>query len=485
MRQLEGYSQGTVLWDRYFGTVWLTPALQLNLFPNRSPAAVQVQYSRLKNGRPRQMPGQGRGQSRRPGPAVTTPKFAPVKRSAATDSPRQPLDSPKRSRKSRRLTDGVDSQDPSSSEGESIPWDCDTDSANQTPSQSHHAQGWLQNAAHSGSEGPEKLPATPTAVKSADVLEPESVPALNETTGNQSGTPQANLPNTRLSPPDRFHAMHATVPAGDSTHTTPTTQPQPTTSSAPDSLISNPKPPNAGAPEPPSTSGNNSPAPSDPIRHTSGFTSVNQTSRSPSTALTPQGSAPARDTAHVPSNIPSMPPPPSVAARNGETPPLTPAPQNQIAAAIPPVPMPASSHTNKQPAALTMAAQPMSTPSQTPTPAPTFRTAQTPTHTPFEPAPPRLSSTEYFNKANEFMSRAIDAIVEEMTGIQRSQIDRLIFDNKTLQSSLSEITAERNSLQSQLAALAKEMEELKEDRKGMEEYIQKIGELAARFTRKE
>jgi hypothetical protein len=49
---------------------------------------------------------------------------------------------------------------------------------------------------------------------------------------------------------------------------------------------------------------------------------------------------------------------------------------------------------------------------------------------------------------------------------------------KTLRSCLSDAIAERDSLKRQL-------EELREDTKGMEEYIQKISDMASRFTRRD
>jgi predicted RNase H-like nuclease (RuvC/YqgF family) len=90
----------------------------------------------------------------------------------------------------------------------------------------------------------------------------------------------------------------------------------------------------------------------------------------------------------------------------------------------------------------------------------------------------KLPAIELFNRANEFMSRGIDAVVEDMTRDQRTQIENLTLEAKTLRSCLSEAIAERDSLKRQL-------EELREDTKGMEEYIQKISDMASRFTRRD
>ncbi|KAL2829374.1 hypothetical protein BJY01DRAFT_227932 [Aspergillus pseudoustus] len=467
---------------------------KLNLFPNRSPAAVQVQYSRLKNGRPRHVvAGQARGRAKRPGTTMTSPpNIAPLKRSVVTDSSRQSLGSPKRSRKSRRFTDGVDYQDHSSSEGEDLPWDCNTEAADHTPSQTHRAQGWLERTS-SSSVGTDYPPVTPTIIKPGDTSQIKSVPSSHEETTDKPEAPHANLPSgTRLSPPERFRATPAAPPAEASTNSTPAVQPQPTTSDAPDSLIAKLKLPAPGAPQPMPTSGSNSPAPLEPVRRASGFTSVNQASHSPSAAPPPQASAPPWDAVNPPSRTPSMPPPPSVPAQSKGTPPLTLVPQTKTTATTPPIPMASFDHIPQPYTAPTLTAQPTSTLSQASNAASIPQTAQT--SIPISPAsaPPKLPSTEWFNKANEYMSRGIDTIVEEMTVAQRSQNEKLILENKALQSSLSEVTAERDDLKNKLASraedhdrLVKEVECLKEERKGMEEYVQKIGEMSARFMRKE
>ncbi|KAL2859342.1 hypothetical protein BJX68DRAFT_226149 [Aspergillus pseudodeflectus] len=469
---------------------------KLGLFPNRSPAAVQVQYSRLKNGRPR--PGVGhvrvRPKPKRPSSTTSTPNITPLKRSAAaaTDSPKQPLTSPKPSRKSRRIMDGADHQDQDtnsdsdsdSSEGEDLPWDCNSNTVEPTPSQS---QGWFQKP-HSHSAGMEHAPATPTTIKPTDT--PQTKPTISkpETVGKPE-TPQANSSsNAALHPPDRFRATLANVVATSKSLAQP-------------------------------TSGNNSPAPPEPIRQGGGFTSVNQASRSPSMAHTPQGSAPPREATRAGSGTPSMPPP-TVPAHK-DTPPSTPAAQTQGATGASPAPVP-SDHTDKSLARPTIPTEKMPTssvpilssthvekPSQTSTPpvptpsssenpliapqttakpisappqtqiaAPTTQTAQVPAQMPSAPEALKLHAVELFNRANEYMSRGIDAVVEEMTRDQRTQIENLTLEAKTLRSCLSEAIAERDSLKRQL-------EELREDNKGMEEYIQKISDMASRFTRRD
>ncbi|KAL3462494.1 hypothetical protein BJX64DRAFT_259240 [Aspergillus heterothallicus] len=457
---------------------------KLNLFPSRSPAAVQVQYSRLKNGRPRSTPGQARGRPKRPGASIiSTPNIAPIKRSAATDSPRQPLSSPKRSRKSRRLTDSASYQNPSSSEGEDLPWDCNTETADPTPSQSHRPQGWLHRSSHSQ----DQEPSTPSAPKPANTPDTRSVSTTNEKTANIADASQKNIPlDTRSNPPDRFRATPAAASTSNTPHTT--ARSQPLGSGAPDTLIAKLKMPNTGPAQALPTSGNNSPVPPEPRRQVSGFTSVNQASQSPSVATPPQGNIPPRDIAHGPSRTPSMPPPHSVPAHDKRTSPVTPALQSQTTAGMPPVPVASATHIEKPPTPPAIAAQPSSTPSQTKAPMPVVQTSQGPIPAPPGSVLPKLSSAEYFNKANEYMSRGIDTIVEDMTAVHRIQIEKLILENKALQASLNEVTVERDSLKNQVAAhvgLVKEVEELREEKKGMEEYIQKIGEMAARFTRKD
>ncbi|KAL3444292.1 hypothetical protein BJX65DRAFT_283711 [Aspergillus insuetus] len=464
---------------------------KLGLFPNRSPAAVQVQYSRLKNGRPR--PGVGhvrvRPKPKRPSSTTSTPStpnITPLKRSAAatTDSPKESLSSPKPSRKSRRIMDGADhpdrdsDSDSDSSEGEDLPWDCNTDSAKPTPPQS---QAWFQKP-HSSSAATEQAPATPTTIKPVDT--PQSKPTISK-----PETPQANsTPNAALHPPERFRATPANAVATGQSLAQP-------------------------------TSGNNSPAPPERIRQAGGFTSVNQASRSPSMTHTPQGSAPPREAVRAGSGAPSMPPP-SGPAHKG-TSPLTPAAQIQAANVTSPAPI-LSDHSDKSIARSTVTTEKMPTSSvpvsssthaqqslQTPTPpvrtsspsenpltappttakpisapppteiaTPTPQTAQMPAPMPSGAEGLKLPATELFNRANEFMSRGIDAVVEDMTRDQRTQIENLTLEAKTLRSCLSEAIAERDSLKRQL-------EELREDTKGMEEYIQKISDMASRFTRRD
>jgi predicted phage-related endonuclease len=84
---------------------------------------------------------------------------------------------------------------------------------------------------------------------------------------------------------------------------------------------------------------------------------------------------------------------------------------------------------------------------------------------------PKLPALELFNRANEFISRGIDAVVEDMTRDQWTKIENL-------RSCLSKAIAERDSLERQL-------EKLKKDNKGMEEYIQNISDMASRFTRRD
>jgi hypothetical protein len=90
---------------------------------------------------------------------------------------------------------------------------------------------------------------------------------------------------------------------------------------------------------------------------------------------------------------------------------------------------------------------------------------------------PKLPALELFSRANEFMSRGIDAVIEDMTRDQWTKIENLTLEALTLQSCLSNAVTERDSLKRQL-------EELREDNKGMEEYIQKISDMASRFTRR-
>ncbi|KAL2840023.1 hypothetical protein BJX68DRAFT_247220 [Aspergillus pseudodeflectus] len=213
-------------------------------------------------------------------------------------------------------------------------------------------------------------------------------------------------------------------------------------------------------------------------------------------------------------------PPPSVPAHRG-TPPSTPAAQTQAATGTSPAPVP-SNHTEKSLPRPTIAtdkmptssvpvsssndaekslqasnppvpisspsenpliaphttAKPISAPSQTQIAAPTAQRAQVPAPMPPAPEALRLPAVELFNRANEYMSRGIDAVVEDMTRDQRTQIENLTLEATTLRSCLSEAIAERDNLKHQL-------EELREDNKGMEEYIQKISDMASRFTRRD
>ncbi|KAL3484840.1 hypothetical protein BJX62DRAFT_48814 [Aspergillus germanicus] len=353
-----------------------------------------------------------------------------------------------------------------------------------TPSQS---QAWFQKPL-SRSAATEQAPATPTTIKPADT--PQAKPTISKPeTVSKPETPQAiSTSNAALHPPERFRATPANAVATGKYLAQP-------------------------------TSGTNSPAPPERIRQAGGFTSVNQASRSPSMTHTPQGSAPPREAARAGSGTPSMPPP-SVPAHKG-TPPSTPAAETQAATGKSPAPVP-SDHTNKSLARPTVATEKMPTSSvpvsssthaqqslQTPTPpvrtsppsenpltappttakpisappqteiaAPTPQTAQMPAPMPSGAEGLKLPATELFNRANEFMSRGIDAVVEDMTRDQRTQIENLTLEAKTLRSCLSDAIAERDSLKRQL-------EELREDTKGMEEYIQKISDMASRFTRRD